>query len=168
MALNGDKQAYSGLLRGVEQLAVNYIRKKVGSHADASDIVQEILISVHKALHTYDPARPCMPWVAAIMHYRLSDWLRTRYTAAEAKKVPLADVEDFLISDVTEDPREYEYVNEAVRMLPEKQQAVIKAMYHEDLSVKETSLKLGMGESAVKVSAHRAYKLLRKKLGGDR
>ena len=166
-ALAGNQRAYAELLRTLAPLIKQYASKKSSGHSDCEDIAQEILISVHKALHTYDPARPCMPWLAAIMHYRMSDWLRSRYSAAEAKKVPLADVEDFLMADVTKDPREHEYVSEAVRRLPEKQQAVINAMYHEELSVRETSNKLQMGESAVKVTAHRAYKALRKKLEGQ-
>ena len=124
-------------------------------------MVQMILISVHKALPTFDPKRRCMPWLAAIMYYRVNDWLRNRYTAREAFKVPLEAVEDFLVSDVTVSPLEYEYVNKAVATLSPNQQAVITAMYHEEQSVAEAGEKLGMSVSAVKVTAHRAYKKLR-------
>ena len=37
-------------------------------------------------------------------------------------------------------------------------------MYFQDLSVKEVAKKLKMSESAVKVTAHRAYKILRERL----
>lgn len=160
-ALEGDRALYSQLLLEISILAKRYTLRKTGGHADCDDVVQEILISVHKALHTYDPKRKCMPWLAAIMYYRITDWLRTRYRTSEAKKVPLEDVENFLISDVTVEPLAYEYVNKAVKGLTEKQQAVIGSMYHEDLTVAETSEKLGMSVSSVKVTAHRAYKKLR-------
>ena len=163
-ALMGDQQAYGKLLREVAELSKRYVRRKIGGSADGDDIIQEILISVHKALHTYDISRPCMPWLAAIMHYRVSDWLRTRYQQLESQKVPLDDVEECLLADVTQSPLEYEHVTKAVNSLPNGQQAVIKAMYSEDLSVKETADKLGMGISAVKVTAHRAYKKLRERL----
>jgi RNA polymerase sigma-70 factor (ECF subfamily) len=40
------------------------------------DVVQETLISVHKARHTYDPARPFAPWFYAIASHRVVDVFR--------------------------------------------------------------------------------------------
>jgi RNA polymerase sigma-70 factor, ECF subfamily len=82
-AVAGVRKAYAALLAQVAELAKKYVRRKMGDHADADDLTQEILLSAHKALPTYDPARPCMPWLGAIMHYRMTDWVRTRYHAAE-------------------------------------------------------------------------------------
>lgn len=160
-ALAGDAKSYTQLLNAISDLARGYVKRKTGSHADCDDLVQEILISVHKALPTYNPVRPCMPWLGAVMHYRISDWLRTRYTLRNQQTIPLEDVEEFLLGAVTEEPLAYEHLSKAVASLPANQQAVIQAMYREDLSVAETSQKLGMSVSAVKVTAHRAYKKLR-------
>jgi RNA polymerase sigma-70 factor, ECF subfamily len=166
-ALAGDRRAVSALLSAVAALAKRYVARKITQPTDADDVVQEILISVHKALHTYDPARPCMPWLASVMHYRVSDWLRSRYRAGTRLHVPLEDVEEFLQADVTEEPWAREYLNKAVASLPDGQRAVIHAMYHQDMSVAEASEALGMNVSAVKVTAHRAYKKLRARLGVD-
>jgi RNA polymerase sigma-70 factor (ECF subfamily) len=166
-ALKGDQIAYVKLLRHVGEIATRYARRKIGANGDVDDVVQEILISVHKALHTYDPSRPCMPWLAAIMHFRLSDWLRKTYRSKTLAHIPIEDVQDFLAADVTADPREHEYVNKAVGELSENQQAVIHAMYHEDLSVQEAGEKLGMSVSNVKVTAHRAYKILKKRIENE-
>lgn len=168
-ALAGDQPAYEEVLRSVAILSRGYVRRKLGANADADDIVQEILISVHKALRTYDPARPCMPWLAAIMHYRLSDGLRRYYSAARIKKAPLEEIEAFISSSVTGQPFanesfHNESLDEALGALTQGQQAVIHAMYREDLSVSETSAKLGISISAVKVTAHRAYRKLRQRL----
>ena len=38
---------------------------------EVDDLLQEILISVHKARHTYDGNRPYKPWVYAIAKFRL-------------------------------------------------------------------------------------------------
>ncbi|MFZ4125348.1 MAG: sigma-70 family RNA polymerase sigma factor [Rickettsiales bacterium] len=166
-ALKGDQLAYAKLLQQIGDIATRYARRKIGAHGDVDDVVQEILISVHKALHTYDPARPCMPWLAAIMHFRLSDWLRKTYRNQTASHVPIEDVQDFLAADVTADPREHEYLTKEVEKLSDSQQAVIHAMYREELSVQETSEKLGMSVSNVKVTAHRAYNILRKRISHD-
>lgn len=160
-AQQGDSKAYAQMLKAVAELASRYIRRKTGSVADYDDIVQEILISVHKALPTYNPERSAMPWLGAIMHYRLNDWLRKQYSQHKQQHVTLEDVQDFLADTVTSEPLAYEYVNKAVEALPVNQKAVIQSMYHQDLSVAETAGKLGMSISAVKVTAHRAYKKLR-------
>ena len=60
-ALSGDKRAYEKLLNEIAGFARNYVRRRLASPTDHDDVVQEILLSVHKALHTYDPARPCLP-----------------------------------------------------------------------------------------------------------
>ena len=58
----------------------------------------------------------------------------------------------------------YEYIHKAVAELSKTQQSVIHAMYQQELTVSETSHKLGMSVSSVKVTAHHAYKKLRHKL----
>ena len=54
-ALSGDKRAYEKLLNEIAGFARNYVRRRLASPTDHDDVVQEILLSVHKALHTYDP-----------------------------------------------------------------------------------------------------------------
>jgi hypothetical protein len=50
--------------------ATNVLRRVVGrkrrGSQDVDDIVQEILLSVHAARHTYDPARPFLSWLMTI------------------------------------------------------------------------------------------------------
>jgi len=58
-------------------------------------------------------------------------------------------------------------IEAAINQLPEKQRQAVVHLKIKDLSVKETAKRLGMGLSAVKVNAHRAYRTLRELLGGD-
>jgi RNA polymerase sigma-70 factor (ECF subfamily) len=51
-----------------------------------------------------------------------------------------------------------------VQKLPEKQATIIRLMHQEGYTAKEVAAKMGMNESAVKVAAHRVYKMLRKRL----
>ncbi len=59
---------------------------------------------------------------------------------------------------------QYEYLHKAIETLPKQQKAVLQTMLKDDLTVTEAGQQLGMGVSAVKVNAHRAYKTLRSKL----
>ena len=41
------------------------------------DAVQDVLLAIHEKRHTYDPARPFGPWLAAIARYKWIDRLRS-------------------------------------------------------------------------------------------
>jgi RNA polymerase sigma-70 factor (ECF subfamily) len=56
-------------------------------------------------------------------------------------------------------------VRAALEALPVRQREVVSALKLRDESVKEVSDRLGMSPSAVKVTAHRGYRALRRLLG---
>ena len=76
----------------------------------------------------------------------------------------MSELEDFLHENVTESAISYESISAEVQKLPEKQAAILRLMHQEGYTAKEVAEKIGMKESAVKVAAHRAYKILRQKL----
>jgi RNA polymerase sigma-70 factor (ECF subfamily) len=55
----------------------------------------------------------------------------------------------------------------AVSRLPRVQREVVSLLKYEDLSVREVAIRLGMSEGAVKVTAHRGYRVLRKTVGAS-
>lgn len=164
-ALLGDQRAYGRLL---EQLAV-LLRRNISGQLkpqDKEDVVQDILLSLHKARHTYEPDRPLLPWVMAIARYRLHDHWRTHFRHNDHNKLDIQDLSDNFGQDVTCRLEWSEDIRRGVESLPAKQRAILQHMYGEDLSVQEVAVKMGMNVSAVKVAAHRAYKLLRRRLEG--
>ena len=50
-----------------------------GNQERADDLVQETLLQLHRARHTYDSAYPLMPWAMAIARHV---WLMDRRTAS--------------------------------------------------------------------------------------
>lgn len=163
-SLNGDQRAYAELLHGTARLLRPFLSRRLNSVSEIDDVLQEILISVHKARHTYDGQRPYKPWVYAIAQFRLTDYLRTHYADQLRHAVELSEVENMLPEDVTESGISYESISGEIHQLPEKQATILRLMHQDGYTAKEAAEKLGMTESAVKVAAHRAYKVLRKKL----
>jgi RNA polymerase sigma-70 factor (ECF subfamily) len=163
-AIRGDQAAYSELLRESARLIKPYLSKRMLRATDVDDVLQEVLISIHKARHTFDGSRPYRPWLYAIAQYRLHDYLRQHYADALIQSEDFADRENNLSGDVTEPLLNYESIDKLVETLPEKQAAILRLLHHEGCTAKEAAQRLGMGESAVKVAAHRAYKVLRAKL----
>ena len=163
-ALAGDQVAYAKVLHTTAQLLRPFLSKRLLFANDVDDVLQEILVSIHKARHTYDGQRPYTPWVYAIAKFRLQDYLRSHYADHIKHALDIADLENELTQDVTETAISYESISGEIAKLPEKQAAILQLLHQEGYTAKEVAAKLGMNESAVKVAAHRAYKVLRKRL----
>jgi RNA polymerase sigma-70 factor (ECF subfamily) len=166
----GDHLAYAGLLTLLVPIARRYARGRVGPLPCVEDIVQETLLTIHRARHTYDPRRPFAPWFYAILSSRLIDVMRRerRIGSREQGRDELPDAGGSL---PTSDPRQevdIDRVRAALAALPERQREVVRALKLGDESVREVSARLKMSESAVKVTAHRGYRALRRLLGADK
>lgn len=164
LALGGDKRAYQQVLARSAVLLRPFLSRRINSAAAVEDVLQEILISVHKSRHTYDGMRPFAPWLFAIARYRLTDYLRMAYKDGLRHAADITDYEQILPADVTETGFGFEYIHKALAQLPEKQGKILTFMHQQGYTAKETAKLMGMTEVAVKVSAHRAYKILKTKL----
>ena len=163
-SLAGDQAAYAVLLKETSRLLRPFLAKRLSYTNAVDDLLQEILISIHKARHTYDGNRPYKPWVYAIARFRLQDHLRTHYADQLHHAADLSDLEESLHENVTESAFSYESISKEVQKLPQKQATILQMMHQEGFTAKQVADKIGMKESAVKVAAHRAYKILRNKL----
>lgn len=160
-AQSGDARSYERLLVSVRSIILPYLARRIRDQESVEDVLQEVLISIHRARHTYDPARPFFPWMYAIAKRRYIDYVR-KWT-----RIFENEVQDETMNMVAAKSEkmvflETEILEEAMKGLPAKQRDAIICMKFENLSVRETAEKLKMSESAVKVNAHRGYKALRK------
>jgi RNA polymerase sigma factor (sigma-70 family) len=169
LAQAGDQVAYASLLVLLTSITRHFARARLGAVPWIDDVVQETLLSVHGARQTYDPGRPFAPWFYAIASSRLIDVLRRerRVTSREVGGDELPDppaganVADRNDLDV-------EAIHAAVASLPARQREVIEGLKFRDQSVREVAGRLSMTESAVKVTAHRGYRALKRLLGRPR
>jgi len=161
--LEGDQDAYAQFLEQITPLLRRMTGRRLAS-ADVEDVVQEILISVHKARHTYDGKRPIMPWLVSIARFRISDHLRRHYAQMRHQTTDIHELEEIL-ADVTDDTDSHESIDELLKDVPEKHKRILTMMHVEGYTAKEVGKHLDMNESAVKVAAHRAIKKIREKFG---
>lgn len=158
----GDAGRYNQFLQQATGIFRRVLAKRLPPD-DIEDVVQNILISVHKARHTYDGDRPLMPWLLSIAAFRVNDHLRRAYARA-GREVDIGPVIENLAADVTFDAFEGESVEELLADVPERQKNILTLMYVEGYTAKETGQKLNMKESAVKVAAFRALRKIRERL----
>lgn len=163
-ALVGDKHAYTKALQATSRMLRPYLTRRISSPSDVEEILQEILISVHKSRHTFDGRRPYKPWVFAIAKFRLQDFLRKLYSDELRHAGELEEAENIGGEDVTDSGISYELIKGEIGKLPQKQAQILHLIHAEGHTSREVAQKMNMTESAVKVAAHRAYKVLKKKL----
>ncbi len=167
-AQQGDGIAYAELLTLLAAVARRYARNRLGDVPWLDDVAQETLLTVHAARRTYDAQRPFTPWFYAILSSRLIDVLRRerRVSAREVASDTLPErVADARSDEFAGVQFEANRLNAALDALPERQREIVSALKLRDESVKQVSARLGMTQSAVKVTAHRGYRALRRLLG---
>jgi len=71
-----DAAAYDLLLEELQTVVRRFVRRRVGDVPWVEDVVQETLIAVHRGRHSWNPARPFVPWLYAVAHSRLIDVIR--------------------------------------------------------------------------------------------
>lgn len=164
----GDRRAYESLLREV----MPYIRVIAGRWLQSPDcvenVVQDVLLAVHRARHAYDSARPFRPWLAAIIRCRSIDALRKhrRWTSVQndASSIVCENFEDRAALRFEEAYAIADHLSKAIANLSAPQREAIEFIRLREMSLAEASKLTGRSIAALKVSVHRATKALQKQL----
>jgi RNA polymerase sigma-70 factor (ECF subfamily) len=157
----GDTVAYERMLKEVatglrRSLAPRLARVGLGAH-EAEDLVQEILIGLHGKRHSWDPARPFLPWLHAITRYKLIDF--TRHRRRETRRrvdLPLEDWLEIVESPADEANRSMWEVDRHLAVLPASQRRIVRAIAVEGASVRNVALGFATSEGVVRMTIHRA------------
>lgn len=163
---HGDRTAYEALLQGLGHVVTLYVRRRVGAMPWVDDVVQDVLMSIHRARHTWNPERPFAPWLYAVMQSRMIDTIRRHKRTATWEEPmdavppvvwsPSAEAEIIARADLAQ----------AMRQLSPAQRVVIERLKLQEMTVRQVAEETGMSEANVKVIAHRGYAVLKKFLAG--
>lgn len=168
----GNGRAYASLLKAVTPRLRGFLRgqRRFLGAEDIEDLVQDVLLSLHAVVATYDPSRPFMPWLLAIARNRLVDSAR-RYARHAAHEVQVIELPtDVPTEQANADADPYgdpEALRQAVRELPGAQRQAIEMVKLREMSLREASIASGASPGSLKVSVHRAMHALRKALSKE-
>jgi RNA polymerase sigma-70 factor (ECF subfamily) len=169
-AQKGNAEAYRQVLRACVPLAATVARQHGVRPGSVDDVVQDVLITFHRALPTYDPARPFLPWLRAIAARRAIDTLR-RQQRSFGREVfdPLAYMNH---ADSGPDAAESSSrkgdagrLRAAITTLPPRQRHAIEQLGLQERTLEEVAQATGRSKGALKVNFHRALRSLRTRLG---
>lgn len=156
----GDPTAYKALLTAVAGILTGFLTRRMNGAADAEDVVQDVLIAIHAARHTFRPGRRFGPWMYAIARHRLADYWRRHL------KRWRREVSDEHLTERPETPPLRDSLREkvaaALGALSGRQREIVSLLKLEGRSLEEVAVRTGLSVSAVKVTAHRAYGKMRK------
>ncbi|WCL47583.1 sigma-70 family RNA polymerase sigma factor [Leptospira sp. GIMC2001] len=162
-AKSGNEDSYKKLLSELANELEAILNKKIYSSDDREDLLQEILLSIHKARHSYDTSRKFRPWFNAIVHHKIIDYIRF-YTKSQIIDYVADELEYLPKPEEFDHSEQLQAIRDAIRILPSKQKIVIELLKIQGKSIKETAIITGMSISAVKVTSHRGIINLKKAL----
>jgi RNA polymerase sigma-70 factor (ECF subfamily) len=159
-AQRGDAGAYGALLDDIGPVLMSFLRRRVRDAEEVQDVYQDIFMAVHRARHTYQPTRPLEPWLFAIARRVMTDHQRRRLSrhAREALVDTLPEV------SVESDAHLKPQLEQAIRGLSPDQRRALELLRLEGLPVEAAARRAGTSVGALKVRAHRAYKMIRQLL----
>jgi RNA polymerase sigma-70 factor, ECF subfamily len=165
-AQEGDRAAYERLLRETIPFIRAIAARRHASEDRIDDVVQEVLLTVHRVRHTYDPARPFERWLAAITERRSIDLLRRRVRRAAVESSDQHAYETFPDAGANREGEilARDELARAIAELPPGQREAIELLKLRELSLKEAAWTSGRSIAALKVNVHRAVKALKARL----
>jgi RNA polymerase sigma-70 factor, ECF subfamily len=164
-AQGGDARCYDQLLRAVTPFIRSLSRRYCRDPDLAEDVVQDVLLTVHRIRHTWDPGRPFSPWLAAIAARRGIDRIRRDSRIARFEVSDEAAIETFAAPAANQDTgalHAVEAIEPLLAALPERQRLALEAVKIRGLSVAQAARESGQTVAALKVNVHRAVKALRR------
>jgi RNA polymerase sigma-70 factor (ECF subfamily) len=161
---SGRFEAFDEIYASIAPPLRRYLLSQARDAAKADDLVQETLLQLHRARHTYDSAYPLMPWAMAIARHV---WLMDRRTRSRRPWAP-DDVTEMELPVKAEAASlaDRDEVRRALgQVAPARRNAVIQ---HHLLgfSFREIAQRAGIAETAAKLRSSRGMAQLRALLKG--
>ncbi|MDB5037033.1 MAG: polymerase sigma factor, sigma-70 family [Bacteriovoracaceae bacterium] len=162
----GDSDAYGKLLKEVASTLKLFLQNRVQESSDGEDIIQEVLLGIHAARHTYDTTRSFEAWMFSIARHKLIDFYRkhSRRNEVQLESLDWEKISNESLSSPSSTMVDTNELKAAVDHLSPEQQVAVKMLKFESRSVRDVARKLKMNEGAVRTMASRAYQKLRENL----
>ncbi|MDH0746452.1 sigma-70 family RNA polymerase sigma factor [Pseudomonas sp. GD03842] len=165
---DGDERAYRAFLTDLSHHLRGFLRVRLSRQpGDVEDVLQEVLLAIHNARHTYREDQPLTAWVFAIARYKLTDFYRGR-SRGDVFNDSLDDTAELFAEPELEPAQARRDLSRLLSGLPDRQRLPIMHVKLEGLSVTEAAKLTGLSESAVKIGVHRGLKALAARIRGAR
>jgi RNA polymerase sigma-70 factor (ECF subfamily) len=168
----GDAAAFELLVRQNQDRVFDFCFRMVGDREEASDLVQEIFVSVHQHLRKFREDAKLSTWIFRISRNHCLNRIKYLRRRGRGRSEELGDVSEAALADALggapnpddalQSKRDRERVQRAIAELDPEQRALVALRDIEGLSYEEIVEITELAEGTVKSRLHRA----REKLAG--
>ena len=156
------EQVFNTIVKNYSERLYWHVRRMVGTHEDADDLLQDIFLKIWTALPSFRGEAQLYTWVWRIATNETLNWLRREKVRAALRFQSVdAEMERRIMADPyfngTAAQRE---LFKALARLPEKQRQVFVMRWWDELSYEEISAITGTSVGALKASYHIAKEKL--------
>lgn len=158
-AQRGSQQSYERLLRALLPVIRAQVSKQIYDKGNVEDVIQDVLLTLHRVRHTYDSHYPFMPWLQAIIRARCIDALRRQ----GYRRYEVMDDDCEASTTVESQPMPDEHqLGYYLQQLPARQREMVEFVHLNEKSLAEAASHHQLSLSAVKSLLHRALVNLRR------
>ena len=157
------EQVFNDIVKKYSERLYWHVRRMVGTHEDADDLLQDIFLKIWTALPSFRGEGQLYTWVWRIATNETLNWLRREKVRAALR---FQRVDEELERRIMADP----YFNgtdaqrelfKALARLPQKQRQVFVMRWWDELTYEEISAITGTSVGALKASYHIAQEKLK-------
>lgn len=149
----GQMPAFEALYHQYKQPVFANIRKMVADPDAAEDLLQEVFIALWENRQALDPAKGAGGWLFVVSYNKAASYLKKKLREAAILE-PETDLAELAIADEPADEElaglQLALVEEAVRHLPARKQAVFRLCRFEGKSAEEVAAATGISVASVK------------------
>lgn len=159
-AQRGVAGAYAALLNEIGPMVIAFLRHRVRDAEEIQDLYQEVFLAVHRARHTYQPTRPLEPWLFTIARHVVAHHER-RQRGRRAREVLVHSLPDVPMES---DSHLKLQLEQATQGLSPAHRQALELLKVDGLSIAAAARRASTTSGALKVRAHRAYRMFRQLL----
>lgn len=169
LAVSRDREAFGQLYDSYANRIYRYIYFRIGIHAEAEDLSEEVFVRAWEAISRFDWQKGGFAgWIFRIAHNLIIDYYRTR-----RETVPIETVEP-VATGLSNPERVLEKeelrgaLQNALHRLTPEQQQVILLRFIEGYSSREVAKIMSKSDEAIRALQYRALASLSRVLGGEK
>ena len=154
------EEGFRLLLQEYQQRLYWHIRRLVGQHEDANDILQNVLLKVYRNIHDFKGKAQLYTWLYRIATNETLTFLnKKKKKSAISLEQEMTNLANTLKADEYFDGSAAQFkLQQAILGLPEKQKLVFLMRYFEGLPYQEIAIILETSVGGLKASYHHAVK----------
>ena len=165
--LSGNERSFNLLARRYQEKIYWHARRMLGDHDDAHEIVQQVLLVMHKKLNTFNYSSSLYTWIYRITATRSLNLLKKNKLRRILSFGSDESIENYGYENIIEDIESKELFRKMEKLLmelPIKQREVFIMRNYDDLSYEEISSITGKSVGALKANYFHAFQKIKEQM----